>query len=265
MEETKPNTKDNLETWNKVKQPPASALKKITGGRLTGKTDINPQWRYEVMTEVFGTCGVGWKYTVDKLWREDATDGQVFAFAQVSIETKLPDEVIKKSLEDGLVIYWSQPIQGIGGSMLVEKEKAGLHSNDEGYKMAVTDALGTAMKMLGVAADIYAGKWDGSKYINLNKSPIPPKTNQEPDVPKHLGEELPADVVLAKIKEVSSKDGETNGKKWKVYFLQTSTEKYGTFDEKIADFANTLISSGEMARLQWKQGKKGKEVVALSI
>ena len=30
--------------------------------------------------------------------------------------------------------------------------------------MAITHALSTAMKMLGMAADIYAGMWDGSKY-----------------------------------------------------------------------------------------------------
>ena len=30
--------------------------------------------------------------------------------------------------------------------------------------MAVTDAFSTSLKMIGVAADIYAGRWDGSKY-----------------------------------------------------------------------------------------------------
>ena len=64
---------------------------------------------------------------------------------------------------------------------------------------------------------------------------------------------------------MDSKDGATNGKPWKVYFIETATDKYATFDTKIADFANTLVTSGEMGRLQWKQGKKGKEVVALSI
>lgn len=146
---------ENKEIWDKVKQPPKSALKVIGAGRLKGKSDINPQWRYDVMTEVFGVCGCGWKYTIDKLWREEATDGQVFAFAQVSVY------ILEKEIGGSI---WSEPIQGIGGSMLVTKESSGLHSSDEGYKMAVTDALGTAMKMLGVAADIYAGKWDGSKY-----------------------------------------------------------------------------------------------------
>ena len=62
---------------------------------------------------------------------------------------------------------WSKPIFGLGGSKLIADEKGGLHSNDEGFKMALTDALSVAMKELGVAAAIYQGLWDGSKYIDL--------------------------------------------------------------------------------------------------
>ena len=128
------------------------------GGRLKGKTDINPQWRYEVMTEVYGPCGTGWKFSVDRLWTEPGVNGVVFVFAQISLQVK-----------EG--VDWSAPIPGIGGNQLVEKEKEGLHNNDEAYKMAITDALSTATKMLGVAADIYAGLWGGSKYIDRTPGP----------------------------------------------------------------------------------------------
>jgi hypothetical protein len=43
-----------------------------------------------------------------------------------------------------------------------------VHGNDEAMKMAITDALGTAMKMLGMAGDVYRGFVNGgtsdSKY-----------------------------------------------------------------------------------------------------
>ena len=154
---------DNMEKYNLLRHPPETALKKITGGRLSGFTDVKPQWRYEVMTEVYGPCGKGWRYTIDRLWSEPGCDLIVFAFAQISLQTW-----------DGVV--WSSPIPGIGGSQLIEKEKSGMHSNDEAYKMAVTDALSVAMKMLGVAADIYAGMCDGSKYRDplLDKPPAKP-------------------------------------------------------------------------------------------
>jgi len=169
------------EIWDKLKSPPENALKRIAGGRLSGKTDINPQWRYEAMTEVFGQCGIGWKYEIDKLWTEAGPAEQVFCFAQVNLYT---------AKENG----WSDPIPGVGGSMLVEQEKVGLHANDEAFKMAITDALSVALKMLGMAADIYRGFWDGSKYnrpaesnLSVEAEKKSPKTSYE-----QLGELLVA-------------------------------------------------------------------------
>ena len=140
-----------MEFWNKAKQPPKSALRQINAGRLKGKSDINPQWRIQVMTEHFGMCGVGWKYEIKKLWTLPGSNEQVFAFADIDLYVKA----------DG---SWSDPIPGHGGSMLMVQEKSGIHNNDEAFKMAVTDALSTAMKALGVAADVYLGRWDGTKY-----------------------------------------------------------------------------------------------------
>lgn len=139
------------EAYEKMRRPPVSALREIKGGRMNGKTDINPQWRYEIMDATFGACGIGWKYEIVKLWTEPGAGGQVMCFSEIKVYTKTPDG-------------WSDPIPGIGGSMLIEQESKGLHVSDEGFKMATTDALSVALKMLGVAADIYAGRWDGTKY-----------------------------------------------------------------------------------------------------
>lgn len=102
------------------------------------------------MTEVYGPCGIGWKYEIIRLWKEQG-DKEVFAFSE-----------IKLYIKDG--VNWSDPIPGIGGHLLVIDEKDGLYNNDEAYKMATTDALSVAMKMLGVGAEVYLGNWDGSKY-----------------------------------------------------------------------------------------------------
>ena len=59
---------------------------------------------------------------------------------------------------------WSAAIPGMGGDYIIKKNKAGLVANDEAYKMCLTDALGNAAKCIGVAADIYRGNYDGSKY-----------------------------------------------------------------------------------------------------
>ena len=155
-----------IDIYDSLARPPKDALREIQAGKLKGKTDINPQWRYKAMTEKFGLVGIGWKYEVQKLWTEAGAGNEKLAFAQVAVYIK-----------DGDV--WSEPIVGIGGSRLVQLEKGAAVSNDEGYKMAVTDAFSTALKMLGVAADIYAGRWDGTKYndepATLPQPPAPPK------------------------------------------------------------------------------------------
>lgn len=155
---------NNLRAWLAMARPPVTALKQIKGGRLQGMTDVNPQWRYQAMTEQFGPCGEGWSYVIDKLWTEPGADGEVLGFAQVSVKVRQtigPNGSYRESL----------PIVGIGGNHLIVKEKAGLRSNDECWKMAVTDALSVALKMLGVAADVYAGLWDGSKYRDGGPGP----------------------------------------------------------------------------------------------
>lgn len=145
------DNKDNFRYWNRTCRPPTSVLKPITAGRLTGKSDINPQWRYQAMTEVFGIVGFGWKYTIDRQWTENGANEEVMAFVNLSLYIKV----------DGA---WSEAIPGTGGATLISKERSGYHSSDEAYKMATTDALSVAMKMLGVAAEIYLGNFDGSKY-----------------------------------------------------------------------------------------------------
>jgi hypothetical protein len=175
---------DNLKLWNAVARPPESALKKITGGRLNGKTDINPQWRIKVMTEQFGPCGEGWGYTIDNLWTEASGD-EIAAFARVTVWHGSRDN----------------KVPGIGGSMLRAQESSGLRTNDEAFKMATTDALSVALKALGVAADIYAGLWDGSKYKDGPVQSSPPKVaNAELAADYLKASKLDAELAAAKAK-----------------------------------------------------------------
>jgi len=134
--------------YNAVKTVPQSALKIIDFGKLKGKYDISPQWRWEILTEVYGICGVGWYFDIvdTKEVLVEAT-GETMLYVKVNLYIKDGDE-------------WSKPIPGYGGDFLIYKDKNGYHGNDEAFKMAVTDALGTAAKMIGVGADVYRGLQD---------------------------------------------------------------------------------------------------------
>ena len=70
----------NLDIYNDVRAVPEEAKKEIRGGRLNGKTDINPMWRIKKLTEQFGPCGIGWKYTIDREWLETGANGEISAF-----------------------------------------------------------------------------------------------------------------------------------------------------------------------------------------
>lgn len=134
----------NMDIYEALATPPNDALKPIGFGNLKGKSDINPQWRYEAVTNQFGPCGTGWKFTIDSHWTQPVSTGEVMVYVAISFYYKQGET-------------WSEPIPAYGGDFLVKKDKNGIHGNDEAMKMAVTDALGTAMKMIGVAADVYRG------------------------------------------------------------------------------------------------------------
>ena len=142
----------NLDVYNKLRAVPEEAKKTIGAGRLKGMTDVSPMYRIKVMTEVFGVCGFGWKYTITKQWTE-LYDNEIKGFCNIDLYVKMNGE-------------WSDAIPGTGGSSFVTMEKNGAYVNDEVYKMALTDALSVAMKALGVAADVYYQKDAdyGTKY-----------------------------------------------------------------------------------------------------
>lgn len=157
---------DNLAIYNKVRQVPDEAKKRITGGRLNGMTDINPMWRIKAMTELFGPCGTGWKYVITRREMVPDGSGQVAAFMDIDLYYRDGDG-------------WSEPIPGTGGSMFITEEKGGLYTSDECYKMALTDALSVACKALGVGADVYWEK-GATKYSAQGKPAEAPPAKPEP-------------------------------------------------------------------------------------
>ena len=164
----------NMQHYDNLKKVPANALKTIQFGNLKGKSDINPQWRYEALTSEFGPCGVGWKYEIAETHTQEVADGNsgtLMVFVKINLYIKDGEE-------------WSAPIPAYGGDMLVVKDKNGIHGNDEAYKMATTDALGTAAKMIGVAADIYRGLANDSKYGREPQPSKPIEKPVEPEEPK---------------------------------------------------------------------------------
>lgn len=174
---------DNMRIYNKYREVPKDALKPFDNGNFKG-TDINTMWRIKCLTEEFGACGIGWVYDIVRTWTENGCNGEVLCFAEIKLFIKVEGE-------------WSRGISAVGGSKLVSyiQSKQYSKNSDEGYKMAVTDALGVACKLLGFGANVY---WenDKTKYTSnenvgtnafpKNKPSTAPKTNDKTEVVKPL-------------------------------------------------------------------------------
>ena len=140
----------NMDIYEKVRAVPASAKKQFDNGTFKG-TDINPMWRIKKLTELFGPCGIGWYYEIADKHSEEHHD-MVMAIVDIRLYVRVDGE-------------WSKPIYGTGGNRLVyQTQKRGTVASDEGYKMALTDAIGVACKALGIGADVYYEKDVSSKY-----------------------------------------------------------------------------------------------------
>lgn len=140
----------NMSLFEKFRNTPEEAKRPIRGGRLKGFTDINPMWRFKRLTEVFGPCGIGWKYEIVDQRIISGHGNEIAAFVDILLYYKKDGE-------------WSAGIPGVGGSSFVTSEKSGVHTSDECFKMALTDAIGTACKALGMSADVHFEK-DRTKY-----------------------------------------------------------------------------------------------------
>lgn len=163
------DTITNMRFYEAGRVVPQEAQKQFSNGKFSG-TDINPMWRIKKLTELFGPAGIGWYYKVLSERCEQHAD-VTMSIVDLELYIKVDGE-------------WSMPIYGTGGNQLVKSTTKGQQASDEGYKMALTDALSVACKALGIGADIYFER-DKTKYTAY-EGDAPKQTAKPPvqDVPE---------------------------------------------------------------------------------
>lgn len=143
-------------------------------------TAINPTWQLKRLTELFGPCGIGWYYEIAATHTHEVEGGQVAVYRDVNLYIKVDGE-------------WSKPIHGCGGDFVVNKFSTGLKADDEAYKKSETDALGNAMKKLGLSADVHLGLFDDNKYVNeqaIKHKEVPAVEAEEQSFVKEVQEKV---------------------------------------------------------------------------
>lgn len=156
---------ENMRFWDKLgKTDPGQTKSFKRAGGFSG-TAIKPMWSFKRMTEEFGPCGLGWGVNEPSFQVVPASEGEVMVYCTVSVwyaDVEPGDE--------GKPCYRvHSPVFGVGGDKVVGKNKYGLTSDDEAFKKAYTDAIGNALKLIGVGADVHMGLFDDSKYVSEMK------------------------------------------------------------------------------------------------
>ena len=130
---------DNTRIWDALgKTDPAHTKQFTRAGGFKG-TAIKPMWANTQMTEFFGPCGVGWGM-------EEPVFNVVPALDEIMVFCTVGLWYVQSAR--------SQTVYGVGGDKVVVKQSSGLRTDDEAFKKAYTDALGNAMKFIGVGADV---------------------------------------------------------------------------------------------------------------
>jgi hypothetical protein len=152
MKTSEPNP--NMQIWDALKQTDPAHTKGFTRGGGFKGTAIKPIYCAERMTAMFGPCGKGWG-------------------------TGRPDFTIERLVDEVLVyctidLWYMQggekcTVYGVGGDKVLAVFSNGPKSDDEAFKKAYTDALGNAMKQIGMSADVHMGLFDDSKYVEAMK------------------------------------------------------------------------------------------------
>lgn len=157
-------TVENLSLWNKLGKTDPSQTKPFKrGGGFTG-TAIKPIYTEEKMTETFGPVGIGWGFSEPQFQLVPGEHKELLVYCWLTLWF----------VKDGVR---SDGVPGVGGDKVISYIKANEQYNrperwendDEAFKKAFTDAVGNAMKHLGMSADVHMGLFDDSKYVQTRR------------------------------------------------------------------------------------------------
>lgn len=165
----------NLAIWRSLEETDPRHVKEITGKTYKGNSP-RPQYVIYRLTERFGPVGLGFGWEV----LSDAyVDGAPHA------------DGTEKTHECRIRFWWREgggrcEVDSYGATKALYK--AGTKGGQPGYwvsdedaaKKSLTDAITKAASWLGVAADIFMGRWDDSKYVAERREEARKEAGQHP-------------------------------------------------------------------------------------
>ncbi|SEN50405.1 hypothetical protein SAMN04489859_100886 [Paracoccus alcaliphilus] len=137
----------NLAHWDRFADIDPQFTKPITGKQYKG-TSPNPQYVIRCLTEMFGPVGHGFGWDV---------------VAEDFIP--LGDEVLHWCR----IKFWhtdrSNTFDAYGQTKALMKTRNGMMMDEDAPKKSLTDAIIKAASQIGIAANIFLGRWDDQKHV----------------------------------------------------------------------------------------------------
>ena len=180
--------KKNMEIWNALNKTNPEFTTKFN--KFGGKelTTIDPHYQIQMMTDLFGPVGKGWKYNVEYKYQ----DGLVFA------------EVCVQYYQDHKW-YEYGPVCSVQN---LSKKNGGL--DDEAPKKAMTDAMTKAFSHLGMSADVFLGKHDDSNYVEDLKKEFATKVVEIPKKKQNGKKNIKLDMDQFNINQIKAEINKIN-------------------------------------------------------
>ncbi len=175
-----PETKDNLELWNKVSETDPANTKHVA--QRGGFTAICAHSQIMEATRQWGPMGGRWSVTWDILTHSPAD------VCLVAVELRHPDGAV---LHAGCAPWFS-----------------GTKLDADACKKAVTDGTTKCLSLLGFNADVFLGKFDDNKYVEKqSKKAAEAKKEETGDDPLTTEDKTDiANAAKSRAKELKSTD-----------------------------------------------------------
>ena len=181
---------ENLQLWDRFADVDPKFTKAITG-KDYGGTSPNPHYVIRCLTEMFGPVGhgFGWRVLVEGFQPFGDT---ILHWCRIEFWTRQGGEI--GTYEAYGQTKAAYPVKG-------GPEKGGYVKVDEDApKKSLTDAVVKAASQVGVAANIFLGRWDDSKYVaEVNKefreaereeAQAAKQTAAKPEPPRPLADQM---------------------------------------------------------------------------
>ncbi len=164
---------DNLKLWAQFEDIDPAFTKPITGKDYKG-TSPNAHYVVKCLTEMFGPIGQGFGWTVLK---EDIERFGDTAIHWCRIEFWHTDRSnVFESYGQTKMAY------------MTRGQNSYLKVDEDAPKKSLTDAVTKAAAQIGIASNIFLGRWDDSKYVDEVAAEYREKEPQSPPSPAQIAQ-----------------------------------------------------------------------------